>query len=79
MNIVGFSHWYRREYGCSGLEELPERLERVWRTGTSLRDETADSLLAHNRYGEDESNLEVEEVKQKWKEQSCGRTTTPWL
>ena len=71
-NIVGFTHWYEREYGREGLRELPKRLERAIGKGCSSRvtNETAEDAIAHNRYGEDEERLPVEEVVEKWLRES---------
>lgn len=54
----------RVEHGESGLRELPARLERVERQGTSqMHDaETADEAIAFNRAGPRETQLNREEI-----------------
>jgi len=52
----------KEEYGQSGLRELPERLERAHKFGSSsMFKEGLDSFLCCNRAGEKESHLTTEE------------------
>jgi hypothetical protein len=47
-------------YGDAGLELLPEQMERVRKTGCSLRKWEKKDLLGFNRAGPDESHLRTE-------------------
>lgn len=61
--LEGLKRWVRREYGQRGIDELPARLERVARKGTSsLSDESALSTIWPNRAGPKESCLMVEGI-----------------
>jgi hypothetical protein len=52
-------------YGEKGLRELPTRLLRVEKTGTSFVDRTSlDDLISFNRAGENEENLTKDEIYQ---------------
>ena len=55
------------EYGRSGLERLPARLERVESTGTSgLGGTTLDELLLVNRAGDGDAHLTREEIIERY-------------
>lgn len=57
----------RFEYGQRGVDELPERLERVQKHGHSaLFDMTLAELLDGNRAGENETTITVDEIYQKY-------------
>lgn len=50
-------------YGRQALRDLPERLQRVDRNGTSALDGTTlDDLIAFNRAGENEAHADVAEI-----------------
>jgi hypothetical protein len=53
MNREAFETYYAEEYGRSRMHELPERMERAERTGTScmLGYDSLESLMAFNRAG----------------------------
>ncbi len=58
-----FLAYYREQYGKVGMEELPQRLERVEKYGTSSWDrETPEDLFICNRAGPDEKKLTVSEI-----------------
>ncbi len=69
MTLEQFEAYYREEYGRVGMEQLPERLERVERQGTSARGyETpgrscVEGLLACNRAGPRETCLTLDELR----------------
>ena len=56
------TNWVELKYGQLGLDELPARLERAHKTGTSAigDDCIADTILC-NRAGENEQHLEADE------------------
>lgn len=62
MPLDRFLKWYRRTYSESGMKELPERMERVERTGTSAYHETAESVITGNRAGLGETALTLDEI-----------------
>ena len=49
--------WYKDQYGEQGMVELPARLERVDRTGSSALQGTLADLITTNRAGPNESTL----------------------
>jgi len=57
----------KEEYGNEGLKGLPERLERVSKTGTSslIPGENLESLISENRAGENESHISADEIYEK--------------
>lgn len=77
MTLTQLKRWTRRAYGQWGMDELPARLERVDRKGTSaMRDTNAVDTIWLNRAGPDESCLTIvgiyrhfclgEEIKPEW-------------
>lgn len=63
MKLDEFTRFYREEYGRRGMQELPARLERVEKCGTSSYDsETPEELFLCNRAGPNESKLSAEEI-----------------
>jgi hypothetical protein len=53
---------YKEEYGNSGMRDLPQRLERAHKKGTSCRlSPNLERFLICNRAGENESTLPFEE------------------
>jgi len=55
--------YIKERYGREGLQELPERLARVEKFGTSFHwNTTLDELFESNRAGEDETYLTKEEI-----------------
>ena len=67
MTLEQFKQYYQQEYGDHGMENLPERLERVEKSGTSaIPTKTADELISFNRAGEKEENLSRELILEKY-------------
>ena len=62
MTLEEFNEYYRKKYGDEGMKELPERLERVERTGSSGYNHTLDWLLEYNRAGEDQTPMSREDI-----------------
>ncbi len=61
MTLEEFKTYYQNEYGLSGMDALPARLERVEESGTSaIPRQTADQLITFNRAGDNEENLSKE-------------------
>lgn len=58
-----FVAWYRGLYGSEGVEQLPARLERAEKYGTSSHDhESARDMILGNRAGPNEEELSFESV-----------------
>ena len=54
---------YLLEYGRKGMEELPERLERAIKYGTSnIRPQSFTELIKYNRAGPNEEELSMDEI-----------------
>tara|TARA_R110000851_G_C13085040_1_gene566205 strand:+ start:189 stop:491 length:303 start_codon:yes stop_codon:yes gene_type:complete len=54
--------WYKKEYGDSGMCNLPPRLQRAHEKGTSsLDDNSLEDFLICNRAGVDEATLSLED------------------
>ena len=68
MDLEAFRKHYRYYYGDHGMSELPERMARVDKFGTSAMNppESAEALIAFNRAGPGESCLTVEELWNKY-------------
>lgn len=62
MTLDELREHVREEYGNSGLEALPRRLERVERKGSSAHRGDLDSLLRVNRAGDRESHATEAEI-----------------
>ncbi len=62
MEKKEFTDFIKGEYGNSGLRDLPGRLARVEKQGTSsLEGTTVQDLLRYNRAGAGESHIATEE------------------
>jgi hypothetical protein len=63
-SLEDFKEHYEERYGVEGMMLLPERLERVEKTGSSalLEMDCLDSLIAGNRAGESETALSLDEI-----------------
>ena len=61
-----FKAYYRERYGTEGMKELPERLERVERKGTSDMIGTLAGLIACNRAGDKEEKLTLEQIVERY-------------
>ena len=67
MTLEGLKEWYRFEFGEQGMKDLPERLERVEKHGTSaIPSQTVDQLITFNRAGDNEENLSKEMIVEKY-------------
>lgn len=59
--------WYVMEHGRIGAAELPSRIDRAIRTGTSARTgESLDDLIAGNRAGPGEKRLNTDEFVRRY-------------
>ena len=63
MTLDELREYIKEEHGNDGLRDLPARLERVEKTGTSARmhNSLADTLSC-NRAGEGEKNITEDEI-----------------
>lgn len=67
MEIEEFKEYYKSNYGILSYEhELPKRLERVSRYGTSSLVSTLDDLIMCNKAGDDGHCLTYEEIIEKY-------------
>ena len=63
FSLEEFKEYYKEEYGKLCFEhELPERLERIEKTGTSAFNQSIDSIISYNRAGPNESCLSKNEL-----------------
>jgi hypothetical protein len=65
FSLAFFIKYYKEKYGTNGMEDLPDRLERVERYGCSDRldpENSLRSLIASNRAGKNEARLTLEEI-----------------
>jgi len=68
MTLDEFQDYYRAEYGRRGMRELPERLERTEKKGTSaFQDDSVEDTIFHNRAGDDEETLSADEIYEKYR------------
>ncbi len=58
-----FETYYRAEYGEKGMRELPTRLARAERTGSSAYDLTFEDTVFINRMGPGESEMSLDEIR----------------
>lgn len=65
-SLEEFKDWYLGEYGRKGFEELPERLKRVEKTGTSSLVSTLKGIIEGNRAGNNETCLTKEQLIDKY-------------
>ena len=69
MDKKELEEFIKEEYGNEGLRELPERLKRVEKQGTSCNYKlTADDLIDGNRAGDNETKLTKKEILEKYSE-----------
>ncbi len=66
MSLDEFKEFYRQEYGNQGIQQLPQRLERVERTGCSAYTKTLDEVLINNRAGDNETEISKAEIFRKY-------------
>jgi len=70
MDINELKEYIKDEYGRSGLMELPERLERVNKQGTSSHlGETVEDVILHNMAGKNGEKLTKEEILEQYAKQ----------
>ena len=68
MTLRQLEKYIKAEYGNNGLEDLPQRLERVAEYGTSAAPyATLEELVEYNRAGENETRLTIDEIYEKYK------------
>jgi len=64
-----FEEFYKEEYGNQRMRDLPERMERVKKTGCSAMDNMGydlNDLIDYNRAGEKEKKLTLKEIIKKF-------------
>jgi hypothetical protein len=61
INLKQLQDLIKEEDGTNGLKDLPERLERCYKQGTSYYGTTLRELIECNRAGENEKNLSYKE------------------
>lgn len=67
MSLTEFEEFTKEEYGQHGLMELPKRLERVERKGTSsMMDSSLESLVSYNRAGENSTCITLDEIYERY-------------
>lgn len=63
LSLDEYKQYYKEEYGLLSFEhELPQRLERVEKTGTSAFNDSVEDIISFNRAGPKESCLTKEEL-----------------
>ena len=62
MSLDELKTWYKRRHGTQGMKDLPERLSRVEKTGTSSRVESLADLISVNRAGKNQGEISLEEI-----------------
>ena len=64
MTLDELRAYIRHEEGCAGLRELPARIERALRKGTSSHvDDSLAALIVANRAGPNESEASLAEIE----------------
>ena len=63
MKRAEFEDYYRKQYGESGMRELPARMERVDANGTSaLNKECVADMMRFNHAGPNERRLSIKQI-----------------
>ncbi len=63
LSLEEFKEYYQEAYGTQGMLGLPERLERVDKTGTSCYETTSvDDLIAYNTAGKNDTTITKEQI-----------------
>lgn len=64
MTLDAFKEYYKDRYGSVGLEDLAGRLVRVESTGSSSKEgNTFEDIVECNRFGQDETNMSIEDIR----------------
>jgi hypothetical protein len=66
MSLEEFKEYYRKEYGKKGLNKLAKKLERVEKKRCSAVYESLETLLSINHAGDNNKELSVEEIIEKY-------------
>lgn len=67
ISLRQLQYFIQKEYGDSGLRELPERLERTHTKGTSAHeDDSLAETLCCNRAGPNETEMTINEFIEKY-------------
>lgn len=75
MTLEELEAYIKDEYGRTGLKELPARMDRVEKYGTSYYPpKTVDELLVLNRAGDNEEGLTADEIYVKYNSQPMQHT-----
>lgn len=63
MSLDEFKEYYQEEYGNKGMEDLPKRLERIEKYGSSsIVPKSAEDVIFLNRAGYNEKTLSRSEI-----------------
>ena len=67
MTLEELHIFIKEEYGNSGLVELPQRMERIEKNGTSSNMRISlESLISDNRAGPNETCLSLDEIYERY-------------
>lgn len=74
LELDEFKEYYKNQYGESGMKDLPERMERVEKTGSSGRPpyDELDDFFKFNRAGENESCIDKEGILNRYCRERVG-------
>ena len=67
LSLEELKEYIKEEYGNEGMGDLPDRLERVDKVGTSFYGRTLETVLSCNRAGEDETEITADEIYERYK------------
>lgn len=63
LTLDEFKSYYKEQFGARGMQDLPQRLERVEKKGTSSHiHKNRDDVLSYNRAGKNNTCLTVEQI-----------------
>lgn len=62
LSLAGFKEYYKDEYGKVGLKVLEEEMERINRTGTNSKYNTAEYYFENNQAGRHGACIDKEEI-----------------
>ena len=66
MSLEELHEYIKEEYGNVGLKDLPERLERVEKWGSSFITENLNDTIRFNRAGDNEDNISKNKIYEKY-------------